>query len=526
MAIVQISRITQRKGLQENLPQLAGAEFGWSIDERRLYIGNGTLEDGAPVIGNTEILTEFSEIIPLVQDYTYSGEEATGYTVQTGPSPGTPVQLSLQNWMDQFATVKDFGAMGDGITDDTAAINRALYQLYCREVNPAIRRSLFFPAGVYLVTGTINVPPYATLQGEGPKNSIIQMAAASSATYVVQTSDSLQQTGIGIGTNGATPPTSITIENMCFQSLDPMDIAFVNRASECIFNQVQFIGPLTTAELTVDTDNTACVRFDSSDALDVHQIKFDNCGFTGTTYGVRTDQHVRGVGITGAHFSTLFKGVLLEVNPDGDEFSPQGFGITSCDFDTVYNQGIVFYTDRNATAQNTFGDVGNHFGGVTQPYTSIIDFLSPNNLSVGDMFERADAYAVVHPRIDLNGEASIAFTNGQQLAMGTYVRDSGLTVSLTNNVLSPTNAITYSLGSVVALSINYTIVRGTAYRTGIINITTTGSGSLNYTEDYTENASTGITLTVTQSGSTVFVKYISTNTGAAATLTYSITHLA
>jgi hypothetical protein len=33
MAIVQISRITNRKGLQENLPQLAGAEFGWSIYE-------------------------------------------------------------------------------------------------------------------------------------------------------------------------------------------------------------------------------------------------------------------------------------------------------------------------------------------------------------------------------------------------------------------------------------------------------------------------------------------------------------
>lgn len=64
MAIVQISRITNRKGLQENLPQLAGAELGWSVDTRRLFIGNGTLEEGAPVIGNTEILTEFSELIP------------------------------------------------------------------------------------------------------------------------------------------------------------------------------------------------------------------------------------------------------------------------------------------------------------------------------------------------------------------------------------------------------------------------------------------------------------------------------
>lgn len=64
MAIVQISRITNRKGLQENLPQLAGAELGWSIDTRRLFIGNGTLEEGAPEIGNTEILTEYSDVIP------------------------------------------------------------------------------------------------------------------------------------------------------------------------------------------------------------------------------------------------------------------------------------------------------------------------------------------------------------------------------------------------------------------------------------------------------------------------------
>ena len=62
MAIVQVSRITNRKGLAENVPQLAGAELGWAIDERRLFIGNGTLQEGAPVIGNTEVLTEYSDV--------------------------------------------------------------------------------------------------------------------------------------------------------------------------------------------------------------------------------------------------------------------------------------------------------------------------------------------------------------------------------------------------------------------------------------------------------------------------------
>ena len=56
MAIVQISKIQNRRGLQQDLPQLDSGEIGWSIDTRQLFIGNGTLAEGAPVIGNTEIV--------------------------------------------------------------------------------------------------------------------------------------------------------------------------------------------------------------------------------------------------------------------------------------------------------------------------------------------------------------------------------------------------------------------------------------------------------------------------------------
>tara|TARA_R110000803_G_scaffold14964_4_gene41546 strand:- start:1761 stop:3344 length:1584 start_codon:yes stop_codon:yes gene_type:complete len=526
LAIVQISRITQRKGLQEDLPQLAGAELGWSVDERRLFIGNGTLEEGAPVVGNTEILTEFSDILVLVQDYTYSGQAATGYTVQTGVTSGTPVELSLQNWMDQFATVKDFGAVGDGVADDTAAINRALYQLYCREVNPAIRRSLFFPAGVYKVSDTIVIPPYATLKGEGPKNSIIQMTATASATYVMRTGDSLQQTGVNIGTNGARSPLGVTCENMCFKSLKTIDIACIEQATEFVFNQVEFLGPLTTADLTTPVDDTACIRFASTVANDTHQIKFDNCAFSGCTYGMKTDAQVRGIDFSGSNFETLYEGVVIEPNPLGTAFDPRGVGVHSCDFDTIYARGIVFEVERNATAQNTFGDVGNHFGGITQPFSSIIDFISANNISVGDIFDRTDQYATTHQRINLNGTASIGFTNGQQMAMGPYVRESGLTVSLTNNITSPATAVSYSELGIWSLGIDYNIYRANTYRTGRLSIVLeNGAGALTYTDDFSENSSTGITLTVTQSGSEIFVKYISTNTGSAGSLTYSITHI-
>ena len=236
---------------------------------------------------------------------------------------------------------------------------------------------------------------------------------------------------------------------------------------------------------------------------------------------------MRGVGITSSRFSTLYRGVVVQPNPAGSQYNPQGFRVTSCDFDTIYEQGIVFGVDRNATAQNTFGDVGNHFGGITQPFTVIIDFVSPNNISVGDLFERSDANAVLHPRIQLNGAASIAFTNGQQLAMGTYVRNSGLTAALANNVPTATVAVTYNVSNTQAISINYTVTRGQAYRSGTIVVATNGAtNNLTYTDDYSENTSTGITLTVTQTGSDVFLRYISTNTGTVGSLTYSITHLA
>lgn len=60
MAVIQISRIQHRRGLEADLPNLASAELGYSVDSRKLYIGNGTIEEGAPSLGRTEVLTQYS----------------------------------------------------------------------------------------------------------------------------------------------------------------------------------------------------------------------------------------------------------------------------------------------------------------------------------------------------------------------------------------------------------------------------------------------------------------------------------
>jgi hypothetical protein len=541
MAIVQISQITNRKGLQTDLPQLAGAELGWSIDQRRLWIGNGTLAEGAPAVGNTEILTEFSDVLELSAAYTYKGQ-AAGYTVQTGSTPSNPVSQDLQSWFDQWATVKDFGAVGDGVTDDTEAINRALYQIYCREVNPQIRRAIFFPAGVYRITESILIPPYATLYGEGPDNSVIALDNVTDDStlnaYVARTADSLQQYGANIGANGATIPQFITVTNLGFMNNDPTtDVFLVEDASNCRFENVGFFGPMTTSNLNTQVNDTAGIRFASTTTLIASQISFNNCYFQGTVFGVSTasaiggsDQQVQGVSLTNCNFDTLNVGVSLGVETPINN-GATGFRITNSVFNNIYAEGIIFgAVSLNISAYNIFYDVGNHFGGLTNPETAIIDIQSNNNVSLGDMFARTDVYSTLpvagttYPRVLLNNTTSVAMTNSDQLALGTYVIKSGQLFSLSAGATNQT-ITTVNTTLTKAFNINYTIVRNNSVRTGVLSVASDTLGTPSVVDDYTENSSTGITLSVTQVGNVVTVAYSST-AGNAGSLTYSINHLA
>jgi len=527
LAIVQISQITNRKGLAADLPQLAGAELGWSTDTRQLWIGNGTLVDGAPVIGNTEILTEFSDIFNLAAQYTYEGT-AAGYIVQTGPTAGTPVTTTLQNWMDQWASVKDFGAKGDGVTDDTFAINRALNQLYCQQVNPQIRRTLFFPAGVYVTSGSILIPPYATLYGEGPNNSIIRKTASGSTGTVAQTADSLQQYGNNIGLNGATPPTDITISNMAFQSLDTNKIVFlVQSANNCTFRGVSFIGAGTTSNLNTITGYAAGVSFGSTTSLVTTDILLDGCRFTNTVWGAFAIDQTKGITITNSYFNTLYQGVAIGLGSSATG-TPTGTRITNNVFDNIYNSGIVFgqYSTLGASGYNIFYDVANSFLGTTNPTTYVIQIASNNNVSIGDMFQRTDAYSTNYARVNINNTQSIATTNGVQLALGSLVVQSGLAATLVDNSLLP--LFTFNIGSTGAVNfkVDYSITRNSVNRTGTLWVTSQGIGAINYMEDYTESGNVGVALTVTQVGNTITVTYSTIpSTGSNGQMYYSIRYL-
>jgi len=528
MAIVQISRITNRKGITENLPQLAGAELGWCIDSRRLFIGNGTLQEGAPVIGNTEILTEFSDITVL-SDYTYE-DIAVGYAAQTGPTPSDPVVRTVQAKLDDFANVRDFGAVGDGTADDTEAINRALFQLYCRQSNSQVRRTLYFPAGTYKVTETVLIPSYAKLVGEGADCTIIYLDTSSDisslSAYVGRTADSLQQIGANIGNNGATPPRNIEISSMTFQTSEVTDAFLVETATQCFFDSVNFIGPLTTTDIIDSGDDIAGVRFASTASLICNMITFDKCRFANLTWGINTNQAMQSVTVSNGKFDTLYQGISL----DDDA---QGFRAVHNMFDNIFAEGIVYDdVSFNASAYNAFFDVGYNLGTTSgTAITSMIRFGNDNNVSVGDMFARTNSQALDAPRISIDGTSQTSTSNAttSQIQLGRYSRQSGLTLTL-QDASSNQPVVTLNSADIRAFALDYTITRDTAIRTGRLRVAADtsddSSPDLSYDDDYMQNQDTGVTLAASKISDEVTVQYTTSSTGSTGIMTFSVAHLA
>lgn len=92
----------------------------------------------------------------------------------TLPLAGTEVTPIVQNnvtrkvavqAISQFVNVKAFGAVGDGTTNDTAAINAAI-------TAAGINGTVFFPKGTYLVTSTLQMLEAQAFLGEGGQRAV------------------------------------------------------------------------------------------------------------------------------------------------------------------------------------------------------------------------------------------------------------------------------------------------------------------------------------------------------------------
>ena len=78
-----------------------------------------------------------------------------------------------------FINVIDYGAKGDGVTNDTEAIQRAINDNAPTETTGLfLGCDIFFPSGVYVISNTIELPAFINLIGEGRGQTMLYMAKA------------------------------------------------------------------------------------------------------------------------------------------------------------------------------------------------------------------------------------------------------------------------------------------------------------------------------------------------------------
>lgn len=405
MAVTQISRIQHRRGLEQDLPQLSSAELGWSIDTRQLYIGNGTIEEGAPILGTTRILTEH-DITELASNlsigisntqYTFVGN-AAGYTAQTGPSTLAPVIRNYQQKFDDIINVRDFGAAGDNSTDDTAALNRAIQQVYESTVSPTearARRTIFFPGGTYLINSPILVPPYARLAGDGMNSTIIRQSQGNRS--VANVCDSLFQTGTSIGTSSAIFPQDIEITGIQFQNSNTSPsraLLNIDSASNVKIQNCEFRGN-AIAGLYAN-----CVSIRTSTAT-VDKITFDTCQFINAGNGIG----IIGTGVTSVR-------------------------VINSGFDDLANVVVSLNDSKSfSSIGNYFGSVGGFFIGNGNNYNvSVGDYYKSSNpqrsgLVLGNLqISSSQRYPVTTSPLILTPVANTASKLSYELRQGANIR--------------------------------------------------------------------------------------------------------
>lgn len=522
MAVVQVSQIQVRRGFLTNLGQLASAEFGWALDELRLFIGNGSIAEGAPYEGNTEILTQHSDIMAFIETYIFKGR-LSGYTAQTGVTLSTPVKRTLQDKLDDIVNIKDFGAVGDGITNDLSAIQRAIDQIYNRlgaVVSPRTRRIINFYPGEYIIYGELRLPPNCVLRGTG-RDSVRIIQGSPLSACVFKTTNSMGDAD-ALLVNGQTPG-PVELSNLTFVNSFGNAVGILESVNDVVIDRCRFIGNIS---VKANNDSSTCLTINSS-YLKSNNINIVDSDFTGRSVGIKVTegQGVTNVRIDKCGFQNLYRG--LTVTAGNLQANASGIRVTSCVFDRISLEGIT--TNANVkgviTSLNTFLNVGrDQLSPSSAVISSVIDFGGDLCYSFADVFARTEDEDAVATTVKHNSTYVFSTDSTSHIKLGNTYQTIGKSILINNNTvnyipLSPK----FRQGHVT-----YSVQRNQIYRAGKIDWAADPNlvYPVTWRDSYTEVADTGIVANVvynTVSGiKRPYVVFQADNRGTPSIITYDV----
>jgi len=560
MAVIQISKIQVRRGAigEQGMPQLASGEMGWAVDTQQLFIGNGSVAEGAPAVGNTEVLTQYgTATINLFNCiYEYRGGKPEGY-FKPYAKP-----RSLQSKLDEYVSVLDFGADPTGTNPCDRAIQTAVTATYMNShdsgADLSYKKILHFPAGTYKFTGTVYLPPYISIQGEGSDNTLLKTVNTSGNNTIFKTRsiDPVTKDFLRPLTSLSGPVSGVSISDMSFvydtsvpiYSLTTVSTALLNldmtqysEVRNCKFqgtytnafaqspadiarfgyNPVRYAGIYITGTKTINLEifnnefNQLIVG--TVGYQDNQFITYSNNIYDTGYYGLLNGSTVAStVNVVGSLYNQAINNKFLNINRTGIAFNVPTGSTTQTGF---VSNGNLFNNVGNGTTGNEGGQL-----------TSCISFnQSKGSVSVNDRFTRFDLSQTTYATSPF-----YPLITGQAI----YVEDRvayRYTLNFSTVTTSTTLIRVPYLNTLTNVTMEYKIQKSAGFRKGIFTVSAPpfGLGSVTYKDEYNYSGTDpAVVLTATlisSTGSTISADCIAiqyendARVGAVGTGTISLT---
>ena len=394
MAVVQISKIQIRRGLKNSnsgVPQLSSAELAWAVDTQELYIGNGSVAEGAPYVGNTKVLTEHDNILELASSYRFAADD---------PTVTESISRSLQSKIDEIeVSVTDFGAINDGSTDCVSAFETAFQQLF-RNSNDNLKKVLKVPNGEYLFVSDLEIPSGVIIKGETSNGAILNIDT-NNITFVTST-------GLTISSfNSTNRPRNISISDLTIRrSSGQLTISGI---ADSIFNNVVFKGEYQLGNLVSNYTTEPAAVFWNNDiaGTKVNNVKFSNCHFESNSISAKCNQTIDTV--TEIYFDNCkFFVNDTGVYVTGVDNQTNDWKIRDCQFKEIANSAFNATHGTGTRIQRCdFHNVGNGTSSAASPSAAMVSFGDNRNNIVIDCTSDRLQNAVIVSDISINAVTEV-----------------------------------------------------------------------------------------------------------------------
>lgn len=306
----------------------------------------------APPSGSQNILVRYLQGLP--QGYT------TADLVQYTPYGTNPPTTNLETVYRRVFNVKDYGAIGDGATDDTAAIQKALaaIELYNKSFYPPYPidprdtqrcPALYFPVGFYKVTSTSLVRGPIIFMGEGQTWAANPAIIAWAPVSIFKFEGTFWDNYIGLG---------VHVENVRFghqQNISDPGNPYYDPAYATKVNQIAAL------EFPASSTTPGWSNGGVTGSLGSNSLYFKNCRYGAQSWGsfILID-HADDVVMDGCCIDAC-QGLALQIKNNAanvritnNDFFSSGSSLGSVNIGSGFNLSIAgnnFYTQTGHTAQ-------------------------------------------------------------------------------------------------------------------------------------------------------------------------------